>query len=79
MTRATRAPGKYTLAWDGLDDKKQRVPQGEYKIFMEINREHGRHLTETVTIKCAAEAQTAEIRATPESDAGKVEYGPKIP
>ena len=79
VTRATRAPGKYVLAWDGLDDKKQPVAQGEYKIVMEINREHGRHLTESVTIKCGAEAQSAELRATSESDASIIEYGPKTP
>jgi thiamine biosynthesis lipoprotein ApbE len=79
VTRATRAPGNYVLAWDGLDDKKQPVPQGEYKIFMEINREHGRHLTESVTIQCGAEAQSVELRATPESDASQIEYGPKAP
>ena len=75
ITRATRAPGNYVLAWDGLNDKKQPVPQGESRIFLEVNREHGRHATEPVTIKCGAEAQSAELRATPESEISKVEYG----
>jgi thiamine biosynthesis lipoprotein ApbE len=77
ITRATRAPGKYVIAWDGLNDQKQPVPQGEYRVFVEINREHGRHLTESVTIQCGVEAKSVEIRATPESEAGAVEYGLK--
>jgi FAD:protein FMN transferase len=79
ITRATRAPGNYVLVWDGLNDKKQPVPQGEYKVFMELNREHGRHVTESVAITCGAEAQTVEFRATPESEVSKVEFGPKTP
>jgi len=78
ITRATRAPGNYVIAWDGLNDKKQPVPQGKYKIFLEINREHGRHVTESATIECGKEEQSAEIRATPESGASKVDYGPKF-
>ena len=79
VTRATRAPGNYVLVWDGLDDKKQPVPQGEYRIFMEMNREHGRHLTESAAVTCGAGEQSAEIRATPDSDTGKIAYGPKSP
>jgi hypothetical protein len=77
ITRATRAPGSYTVVWDGLDDKGKSVPQGEYKLCVEINREHGRHLSESVTIKCGKETQAVELRATPESDASRIEYGPK--
>ena len=75
ITRATRSPGGYVIVWDGLDDNKKPVPQGEYKIFLEINREHGRHATESVTVKCGTEAQTAEFRASPEAEAAKLEYG----
>ena len=77
ITRATRAPGKYVVTWDGLNDKKQPLPQGEYKIFLEINREHGRHATESVTIQCGTETTAAEFRVTPESDACKIEYAAK--
>ena len=79
VTRATRAPGNYSLVWDGFDDKKQPVPRGDYTIHMEINREHGRHLNESAAVKCGTELQEAEIRATSETDAGKIAYGPKTP
>ncbi|WP_202020425.1 DUF2271 domain-containing protein [Mucilaginibacter mali] len=40
-TSATRAPGKYTLKWDGKDDKGNLVKQGKYTIYIEAAREHG--------------------------------------
>ena len=40
-TSATRGPGKYTLKWDGKDDKGNLVKQGKYTINIEVAREHG--------------------------------------
>ncbi len=40
-TSATRAPGKYSLKWDGKDDKGNLVKQGSYTIYIEAAREHG--------------------------------------
>ncbi len=42
-TSATRSPGKYTLKWDGKDDKGELVSQGNYTVFIEVAREHGTH------------------------------------
>jgi thiamine biosynthesis lipoprotein ApbE len=77
VTRATRAPGAYTVTWDGRDNRGEPVPQGDYMVFVEINREHGRHVWESATISCGSNAATAEIRDTPESDAGAIAYGPR--
>ncbi|MCC7010939.1 MAG: DUF2271 domain-containing protein [Planctomycetes bacterium] len=41
VTRATRAPGKYELTWDGRDDLGQPVPAGPYSMYLEVVREHG--------------------------------------
>ncbi|RYD40298.1 MAG: DUF2271 domain-containing protein, partial [Verrucomicrobiaceae bacterium] len=41
ISSATRNPGKYTLVWDGLDDRKKPVPAGEYTFYLEACREHG--------------------------------------
>ncbi|WP_295673194.1 DUF2271 domain-containing protein [uncultured Mucilaginibacter sp.] len=44
-TSATRSPGKYTLKWDGRDDKGNLVKPGTYTINIESAREHaGYHL-----------------------------------
>ncbi len=37
----TRPPGRYTLVWDGKDDKGNLLPQGEYYVCLELVREHG--------------------------------------
>jgi len=42
-TSATRAAGKYTLKWDGKDDKGNLVKQGTYTLYIEAAREHGTH------------------------------------
>ena len=41
VTGATRNPGKYTIKWDGKDDKGGYVPQGKYTIMIETSKEHG--------------------------------------
>lgn len=40
-TSATRGPGKYTLKWDGKDDKGNLVKKGTYTVYIEAAREHG--------------------------------------
>nr|WP_294794711.1 DUF2271 domain-containing protein [uncultured Mucilaginibacter sp.] len=42
-TSATRSAGKYTLKWDGRDDKGNLVKQGTYTVYIEAAREHGTH------------------------------------
>jgi hypothetical protein len=37
----TREAGKYSLVWDGKNDKKLAVDQGTYYICVETAREHG--------------------------------------
>ena len=41
VTSATRPAGEYTFVWDGLNDKGQRVEQGNYTFYVEVVREHG--------------------------------------
>jgi thiamine biosynthesis lipoprotein ApbE len=77
ITRATRGAGEYALTWDGLNDAGKPVPQGEYTVVVELNREHGRHVKESVTLTCGADATSGKLKDTAESDASTVEYGPK--
>jgi thiamine biosynthesis lipoprotein len=41
VTGATRSPGKYTIKWDGKDDKGRFVQQGNYTIIIESAKEQG--------------------------------------
>jgi thiamine biosynthesis lipoprotein ApbE len=77
ITRATRGAGEYALTWDGLNDAGKPVPQGEYTVVVELNREHGRHVKESVTLTCGADPASGKLKDTAESDASTVEYGPR--
>ena len=71
---ATRAAGTYTLYWDGKSDAGVMMPQGSYKVRIEINREHGQHAEQSATVKCGTDSDTATAAATAESDESKIEY-----
>jgi thiamine biosynthesis lipoprotein len=51
-TSATRSAGKYTLKWDGKDDKGHLVKQGAYTIYIEAAREHGTYqlMSQAITV-----------------------------
>lgn len=52
VTRATRPVGKYSLEWDGLDQKGAAVPAGSYTFWLEVGFEDGAHSAKSVTISC---------------------------
>jgi thiamine biosynthesis lipoprotein len=54
-SRATRKPGSYELAWDGLDDDGHAVAPGEYVVMIEATREHGTYqvMRQRITIGTA--------------------------
>lgn len=41
ISSATRPPGKYTMKWDGKDNKGVAVKPGKYTVYVEAAREHG--------------------------------------
>jgi hypothetical protein len=77
VTRASRPNGLYSVVWDGLDEKGQAMPQGTYTVWIEINREHGRHALAKAVVACDDQPHSIAIAATVESSASKAEYGPK--
>lgn len=77
VCKATRAPGKYEVVWDGKDDKGNAVAQGTYTIKVEVHREHGKHLTQTGKIVCGAEAAKVTLEKNAETEETVVEYAKK--
>jgi hypothetical protein len=77
VTRATRRPGKYTLVWDGLDDAGKPAPAGQYTVWVEVNREHGGHVTLSAPIACADADAKVNADATAETDNLLITYGKK--
>ncbi|WP_018111060.1 DUF2271 domain-containing protein [Thermus igniterrae] len=41
LSGPTRPPGRYTVAWDGKDERGRTVAQGGYYLCVEYAREHG--------------------------------------
>ncbi|MEP6778853.1 MAG: DUF2271 domain-containing protein [Gemmatimonadaceae bacterium] len=61
VTRATRAAGKYTLEWDGLDQKGAAVPAGPYLFWLEVAFEDGAHSAKSLMLTCGASESTGTI------------------
>lgn len=77
LAKATRGAGQYKLVWDGLDEKGQPVPAGNYKIWVESNREHGTYAKESAVIACAAKEAMVTSKGNSEFEAVEIKYGPK--
>ena len=76
VSKATRDAGKYTLVWDGQDDKGNPVPQGSYVVRIEVSREFGRHFKDMATpLVCKTKASKAAIKGNQEIDSVKIAYG----
>ena len=41
VSKPTRNPGLYKVAWDGTDDNDKALPTGKYTLYIEAAREHG--------------------------------------
>lgn len=66
VAKPSRAPGHYTVAWDGKDDKGQRVAQGKYTLHIEATREHGGHSYQTFDIDATPKSSTQNLAAKDE-------------
>lgn len=75
MARPTRAPGRYTVRWDGTDQAGARVPQGSYTINIEAAREHGGHSLQTIQVTLGAAPISAAAPSADELGAARVRYG----
>jgi thiamine biosynthesis lipoprotein len=75
-TSATRSPGKYTLKWDGKDDKGNLVKEGTYTVYIEVAREHGTHqlITQAITPK---KPEHIDLQANTEVASASLDYRKK--
>jgi len=73
-SRATRAPGKYKVVWDGKDDRGKLAPRGEFTITIEAAREHGTYQSIRKDVTLADEPFTEELKGNVEIKAATVAY-----
>lgn len=77
VTKATRAPGKYELVWDGKDDAGKALPQGTYTVKLEVHREHGKDVIQTEKIECGKEDAKVTMKKNAETEESTVKYAKK--
>jgi thiamine biosynthesis lipoprotein len=76
VAKPTRHPGRYSLVWDGRDDKGQPAPQGRYTVHIEASREHGGHNYQTLDVTLGGQAVDATSPSAEELGPAAVHYGP---
>jgi thiamine biosynthesis lipoprotein len=76
-TSATRSPGKYTLKWDGKDDKGDLVPAGSYTIYIEAAREHGTYQLIDQEMDFTGKPKQISLPANTELSAASLDYRKK--
>jgi thiamine biosynthesis lipoprotein len=74
---ATRSPGKYTLKWDGKDDKGKLVNKGVYTIYIEAAREHGSYQLMSAQMDFSASPKQATLNGNTEISTASLDYRKK--
>jgi thiamine biosynthesis lipoprotein len=75
VARATRAPGRYNVVWDGLDDNGRRAGQGRYVLHIEAARERGGHTYQSIGLDLGAAPSQSAAPAKDELGALQARYG----
>ncbi|HWZ14743.1 MAG TPA: DUF2271 domain-containing protein [Mucilaginibacter sp.] len=73
-TSATRPPGKYTLKWNGKNDKGELVNKGIYTIMIEVLREHGTHQLMTQELDFTKKITPVSLRPNAEVASASLDY-----
>jgi thiamine biosynthesis lipoprotein len=77
VTSATRSAGKYTIRWDGKDDKGIEVKPGKYIIKIEASREHGTYQLMRQEIICDETPKVININGNIEIASATLDYRKK--
>jgi thiamine biosynthesis lipoprotein len=72
--RPTRPPGKFTVLWDGKDDRGKPIGAGKYTIYIEAAREHGTHQLIRKQINVADRPFTEDLKGNVEIRSASIEY-----
>jgi thiamine biosynthesis lipoprotein len=78
MSSATRSAGKYSVKWDGKDDKGNYVKPGLYKIYIEAAREHGTYQIISQEINCTGTPKEVTLTGNVEIASASLDYRKKL-
>jgi thiamine biosynthesis lipoprotein ApbE len=74
ISRATRQPGKYTVAWDGRDDRGKPLGPGTYAVCIEAAREHGTYQLIRKEITVGDKPFAEDLTGNVEIKSASIEY-----
>ncbi|MES2178272.1 MAG: DUF2271 domain-containing protein [Gemmatimonadota bacterium] len=74
VSSATRLPGRYSVSWNGRDDRGGVVEQGSYRVVIEAAREHGTYQVMKQDMALVAKPVAADIAGNEEIARARVEY-----
>jgi hypothetical protein len=74
VSSATRLPGRYTVAWDGRDDRGRAVEQGTYRVYIEAAREHGSYQLMQKELTLGAKPVAVTLAGNEEIQGASIEY-----
>jgi thiamine biosynthesis lipoprotein ApbE len=77
MSRPTRPPGKYSVIWDGKDDRGKPLDRGDYTLFIDSAREHGTYQSIRKPLTIAGKPFAEELKGNVEIKSASIEYRPK--
>ena len=77
ISSATRSAGKYSLKWDGKDDKGNFVKPGKYTIFIEAAREHGTYQLLSEEMNLNGKPLTSNLTGGVEVASASIEFRKK--
>jgi len=77
VTSATRSAGKYSVKWDGKDDKGNEVKPGKYIIKIEVSREHGTYQLMRQELDWNDQPQSLTLPGNIEISAASLDYRKK--
>jgi thiamine biosynthesis lipoprotein ApbE len=72
----TRPPGKHELVWDGTDNQKQPLPQGNYTVLIEAAREHGTYQIIRIPVTLGDKPLEMAVDGNLEIKSARLEYRP---
>jgi FAD:protein FMN transferase len=76
ITSSTRSPGKYTLKWDGKDEKGVTLKPGKYTVHIEVAREHGGYDLLEQELNCSSADQQFTLKGN--SEVGSINLAYKL-